>query len=61
MGAWLAGIGGAYSGYSAAFVENGIDGGELLSEDFGLDELVEFGVSSKVHQKRIIKEIKKLK
>jgi hypothetical protein len=32
----------------------------LLSEDFGLDELVEFGVSSKMHQKRIVKEIKKL-
>jgi hypothetical protein len=61
VGAWLAGIGGAYSGYSAAFIENGIDGGELLSEDFGLDELMEFGVSSKVHQKRIVREIKKLK
>jgi hypothetical protein len=61
VGAWLAGIGGAYSGYSAAFVENGIDGGELLSEDFGQAELEEMGVASKMHQKRIVKEIKKLK
>jgi GTPase SAR1 family protein len=61
VAAWLAGIGEAYGNYSAAFVENGIDGEELLSEDFGLDELKEFGVISKVHQKRILKEIKKLR
>jgi hypothetical protein len=60
VGAWLAGIGEAYSSYSAAFIKNGIDGEELLSEEFGLEELEEFGVC-RVHQKRIMKEIKKLK
>jgi acyl transferase domain-containing protein len=61
VAAWLAGIGGAYANYTAAFIENGIDGDELLSDDFGADELEEFGVRSKVHQKRILKEIKKLR
>jgi hypothetical protein len=61
VGAWLAGIGGAYSGYSVAFIENGIEGGELLSEDFGQEELMEMGVASTMHQRRIVKEIKKLK
>jgi hypothetical protein len=61
VAAWLAGIGEAYGDYSTAFVKNGINGEELLSEDFGLEELEEMEVTSKMHQKRILKEIKKLK
>jgi GTPase SAR1 family protein len=58
---WLGRIGGAYAKYSEAFIENGIDGEELLSGDFGHDELGELGVASKMHQKRIMKEVQKLK
>jgi hypothetical protein len=58
---WLAGIGEAYGNYSTAFIKNAINGEELLSEDFGLNELGEMGVTSKMHQKRIIKEVTKLR
>jgi hypothetical protein len=58
---WLGNIGGAYAEYGDAFIQNGIDGEELLDGDFGKAELEEFGVESKVHQKRILKEIQKLK
>jgi hypothetical protein len=60
VAAWLAGIGEAYVDYGTAFVKNGISGEELLQEDFGLGELEEMGVTSKMHQKRILREIKKL-
>jgi hypothetical protein len=58
---WLGNIGGAYAEYGDAFIMNGIDGEELLDDEFGKAELEEFGVDSKVHQKRILKEIQKLK
>jgi hypothetical protein len=58
---WLGNIGEAYAEYGNAFIKNGIDGEELLDDDFGNAELEEFGVESKVHQKRILKEIQKLK
>jgi hypothetical protein len=61
VAAWLAGIGEAHVDYSMAFVKNGIDGEELLNEDFGQEELGEMGVASKMHQKRILREIKKLR
>jgi hypothetical protein len=58
---WLGQIGGAYAKYSESFIENGIDGGELMSDDFGHEELGELGVASKMHQRRIMKEVQKLK
>jgi hypothetical protein len=58
---WLGGIGEAYAEYGDAFIKNGIDGEELLGDDFGKAELEELGVASKMHQKRVLKEIQKLK
>jgi hypothetical protein len=57
---WLGNIGKAYAEYGDAFIKNGIDGEELLGVDFG-KELEELGVASKMHQRRLIKEIQKLK
>jgi outer membrane biosynthesis protein TonB len=57
---WLGNIGEAYAEYGDAFIKNGIDGEELLGDDFG-KELEELGVASKMHQRRVIKEIQKLK
>jgi hypothetical protein len=57
---WLGNIGEAYAEYGDAFIKNGIDGEELLGDDFG-KELKELGVASKMHQRRVIKEIQKLK
>jgi serine/threonine protein kinase len=57
---WLGNIGKAYAEYGDAFIENGIDGEELLGDEFG-KELEELGVASKMHQRRVIKEIQKLK
>jgi hypothetical protein len=58
---WLGDIGEAYAEYGDAFIKNGIDGEELLGDDFGKAELKELGVASKMHQKRVVKEIQKLK
>jgi hypothetical protein len=58
---WLGNIGEAYAEYGDAFIKNGIDGEELLGDDFGKAELEELGVVSKMHQKRVVKEIQKLK
>jgi hypothetical protein len=57
---WLGNIGEAYAEYGNAFIKNGIDGEELLGDEFG-KELEELGVASKMHQRRILKEIQKLK
>jgi hypothetical protein len=57
---WLGNIGEAYAEYGDAFIKNGIDGEELLSDDFGKAELEELGMASKMHQKRIFKEVLKL-
>jgi hypothetical protein len=56
---WLCSIGTAYAVYSASFVGNAVNGDVLLDPDFA-ENLVELGVLSKMHQKRIIKEIVKL-
>nr|QFG75063.1 MAG: SAM domain protein [Megaviridae environmental sample] len=58
---WLRGINTAYSKYCKAFIDNGINGVELLSNDLGLDELKEFGVASPDEKKHIMEEIAKLK
>jgi hypothetical protein len=58
---WLAGIGNVYARYSAGFIGNGIDGVELMDGSLADEELVEFGVASAVHRKRILKEIGKLR
>jgi hypothetical protein len=58
---WLGDIGEAYAEYGDAFIKNGIDGEELLGDEFGKAELEELGVVSKMHQKRVVKEIQKLK
>jgi hypothetical protein len=58
---WMGGIGEAYAEYTDAFIKNGINSEELLRHDFGKDELEELGVTSIMHQKRILKEIQKLK
>ena len=57
---WLTSIGPKYAVYGAEFMHNGVNGRELLNKDFGDDELVEFGVKSKVHRKRILREIQRL-
>jgi hypothetical protein len=60
---WLGQIDGAYAKCSESFIENGIDGGELMIDDFGHKELGELGVASKcskIHRKRIMKEVQKL-
>jgi hypothetical protein len=57
----MGGIGEAYAEYTDAFIKNGINSEELLRHDFGKDELEELGVTSNMHQKRILKEIQKLK
>ena len=51
----------AFAQYGAGFVDNAIDGGELLDDDFGDDELDAIGVEQKSHRKRIVKEVGKLK
>ena len=58
---WLSGIGAAYAKYGAAFKDNGINGKELLGDNFGLEELEELGVTSKLHQQRILREVAELK
>ena len=57
----MSSIGPAFAQYGAGFVDNAIDGGELLDDDFGDDELEEMGVGKKMHRKRILKEVAKLK
>jgi hypothetical protein len=58
---WLEGIGEVYGEYGGEFVRHGITGEELLDADFGDPELVELGVTSAMHRKRIMKEVRKLK
>ena len=59
VGRWLGSVGSAFSQYADSFAATGIDGEELL--DLNSDELVELGISSALHRKRILKEISKLK
>lgn len=58
---WLSGIGSAYAKYGESFLANGVNGEELLDLEFGEAELKEFGVDSKVHRKRILREARKLR
>ena len=58
---WLSGIGAAYAKYGAAFKDNGINGKELLGDNFGLEALEELGVTSKLHQNRMLREVAELK
>jgi hypothetical protein len=55
---WLGSIGKVYLQYTKAFLHEGIDGEELL--ELSVNDLVDFGVTVERHQKRIIKEIRKL-
>jgi len=57
---WLGSIGNVFVKYGDSFINNGINGEELLNDDFGDAELKEFGVTSKVHRKRILRELNKL-
>jgi hypothetical protein len=56
---WLGSIGGAYVQYGAAFLFEGVDGEELL--EISADDLVEFGVNIQRHQRRILKEVTRLR
>jgi hypothetical protein len=56
---WLGSIGGVYVQYGAAFLFEGINGEELL--EISAAELLEFGVSNQRHQKRILKEVARLR
>ena len=58
---WLASIGPAFVAYGASFIENGIDGSELMDKGFGEDELDDNKVEKKSHRKRILREIEKLR
>jgi hypothetical protein len=58
---WLASIGPAFAEYTPGFLNNAIDGAELLDGGFGGDELDDIGVDKKSHRKRILKEVAKLK
>ncbi len=58
---WLSGIGAAYAKFGPAFKDYGINGKELLGDNFGLEELEELGVTSKLQQKRILREVAELK
>jgi hypothetical protein len=58
---WLGNFGAVYAKYGDAFIKNGINGEELLDDEFGIADLEELGVTSMMHQKRVMKEIRKLK
>jgi hypothetical protein len=47
-----------YGRYVDAFVDEGINGEELL--ELAIEDLVDFGVEKERHQKRILREIGKL-
>jgi hypothetical protein len=56
---WLvSSIGNAYAKYGATFIDEGINGAEL--RDLGNDDLVDLGVGTALHRKRILKEVSKL-
>jgi hypothetical protein len=62
VAAWLAGIGTAYADakYGDAFVASGVNG-ELLLDGIEEEELVDLGVVSRLHRRRIMQDIAKLR
>jgi hypothetical protein len=58
VGEWLCTIGVVYEQYVQAFVYEGINGEELI--ELSESDLVDFGVTTKRHRNRILKEIGKL-
>jgi len=59
----ISSLGNAYSQYSDAIVDNGVDGATIF--DLDDDKLMEFfgeiGINSAIHQKKILKELTSLK
>ena len=59
----ISSLGDAYSKYSDAIIDNGVDGATIF--DLDDDKLMEFfdeiGINSAIHQKRILKELNSLK
>ena len=60
--AWLAGIGtaSAFVKYGDAFETSGVNG-ELLLDGIEEEDLIDLGVTSRLHRKRIIQDIAKLR
>ena len=58
----ISSLGDAYSKYSDAIIDNGVDGATIF--DLDDDKLMEFfdeiGINSAIHQKRILKELNSL-
>jgi hypothetical protein len=54
---WLRSMGHAYVPYATEFSDNGVDGATLFADSFGEEELNELGVTKKLHQKRIMRDI----
>jgi hypothetical protein len=62
VAAWLAGIGttSAYAKYGDAFESGGVNG-ELLLDGIEEEELVDLGVTSRLHRRRIMQDVAKLR
>jgi hypothetical protein len=62
VAAWLAGIGkaSAYAQYGDAFETSGVNG-ELLLDGIEEEELIDLGVTSRLHRRRIMQDIAKLR
>jgi hypothetical protein len=63
VAAWLAGIGKAYADakYGEAFVDSGVNGELLLDGIEEAADLLDLGVENRMHRKRIMQGIAKLK
>ena len=59
----ISSLGNAYTGYREKIVDNGFDGKTIkdLDDDGMMDYFTEMGITSKIHQKRILKEFNLLK
>jgi hypothetical protein len=54
---WVRSIGHAYVPYATEFSDNSVDGATLFADSFGEEDLNELGVTKKLHQKRIMRDM----